>query len=149
MATLSFVGASHVGVEPGKCVGPYWEAALDALLRMRQYSAPADKIECLVACCAHLGHLVDPCDGSFVRLLALAVLRARPPQLHSQLEYVARFVHPDKLWSPTSGGPFTMARAAVQYLAHLDPVQLGIMRDSSAGRRSREGSSASRRGSTD
>jgi hypothetical protein len=28
-----------------------------------------------------------------VRLFALAVLRARPAQLYSQLEYIARFVH--------------------------------------------------------
>ena len=48
-------------------------------------------------------------------------------QLYSQLEYVARFVHPDTLWAPESGGPFTIARAAVQYLAHLDPIGLNTL----------------------
>ena len=128
MSTLSFVTPSHVGLPPATCAGPHWEAAIGALLRMAEYAAPADKMACVVACCAHLGTLVEPCDGSFVRLLALAVLRARPPRLYSQLEFVGRFVHPDRLWSPESGGPFTIARAAVQYLAHLDPVQLGVMR---------------------
>ena len=31
----------------------------------------------------------------------------------------------DTLWSPEAGGPFSIARAAVQYLAHLDPMGLG------------------------
>ena len=74
--------------------------------------------------CARLSALVAPSDGSFVRLLALAILRARPARLHSNLEYVARFVDPHQLWSPEAGEPFTIARAAVQYLAHLDPAAL-------------------------
>ena len=46
-------------------------------------------------------------------MFALAVLRSKPEQLYSQLEYIARFVHPDTLWSPESGGPFSIARAAL------------------------------------
>ena len=59
-----------------------------------------------------------------VRLVALAVLKAQPPQIHSQLEFVARFVHPNQLWAPRSGGAFTLLRAALQYVAHLDPIGL-------------------------
>ena len=55
---------------------------------------------------------------------ALCVLAARPPQLHSQLEYAARFVHPDKLWAAELGGPLSIARAAVQWLAIQDPATL-------------------------
>ena len=38
-------------------------------------------------------HLSSPLLTPQVRLFALAVLRARPAQLYSQLEYIARFVH--------------------------------------------------------
>lgn len=48
----------------------------------------------------------------------------RPERLHSSLEYAARFVDPNRLWSAETGGPFTIARAAVQYLSHLDPAAL-------------------------
>ena len=34
---------------------------------------------CVVDAVEHLGCLVDKCDGKFVRLVALAVLKAQPP----------------------------------------------------------------------
>ena len=83
-------------------------------------------MECVAAACGHLASIVDPCDGGFVRLVALAVLRAKPQQLHSQLEYIARFVQPDRLWSPEFGGSFSILRAAVQYLAMQAPYVTSI-----------------------
>ena len=128
VATLSFVTPLHFGLPPTCLDEAGWEAAQRALLQMGRFRAPQDKIGCVVECVTQLSTIVEPCDGSFVRLFALAVLHARPEQFYSQLEYVARFVHPDALWSPESGGPFTIARAAVQYLAHLDPIGLGSPR---------------------
>ena len=125
VATLSFVTPAHFGLLAEACEGTCWEAALAALRRMGSVKAPLDKVACVVETVAQLGTITDPCDASFVRLFALAVLRARPAQLYSQLEYIARFVHQDTLWSPEAGGPFSIARAAVQYLAHLDPMGLG------------------------
>ena len=124
LETLSFVTPQLVGIADDKCGGDDWSAALAALARVDASPSPVDKIGCIVKCCAHLGRLVDPCDSSFVRLLALAVLRGQPARLHSQLEYIGRCMPPNRLWSPELGGPFTIARAAVQYLAHLDPVAL-------------------------
>uniref|UniRef100_A0A7S3BZ56 VPS9 domain-containing protein n=1 Tax=Haptolina ericina TaxID=156174 RepID=A0A7S3BZ56_9EUKA len=115
------VRAEEVGVDEACCTGPRWSAALTALGLMGSHFSPADKVECLAACCAQLSQLTDPCDGSFVRLVALAVLRANPSQLHSQLEYIARFVHPDRLWSAEFGGSFSIVRAAMQYLSIQDP----------------------------
>ncbi|EOD12785.1 hypothetical protein EMIHUDRAFT_631901 [Emiliania huxleyi CCMP1516] len=122
--TLAFIGGAHVGIDESQAVGPDWEAALGELGGINSLAAPADKMGAVVRACARLSALVAPSDGSFVRLLALAILRARPARLHSNLEYVARFVDPHQLWSPEAGEPFTIARAAVQYLAHLDPAAL-------------------------
>ena len=57
-------------------------------------------------------------------LAALLVISARPPQLHSHLEYAARFVHPDKLWDGELGGGLSIFRAALQWLAIQDPSSL-------------------------
>ena len=89
LATLSFVNAEHVGLADSCVEGEHWEGALRALLRMGGFRVPADKIDCVVDAVEHLGCLVDKCDGKFVRLVALAVLKAQPPQIHSQLEFVA------------------------------------------------------------
>ena len=91
---------------------------------MSAYVAPLDKMRCIAACCTHLERMLPSHTASFVRLFALCFLAARPPQLHSQLEYVVRFVHPDKLWSAEFGGPLSIARAAVQWLAIQDPATL-------------------------
>ena len=63
----------------------------------------------MVETAEQLGSIIDRSDASFVRLFALAVLRARPAQLYSQLEYIARFVHQDTLWSAESGVPFSVS----------------------------------------
>ena len=81
-------------------------------------------MRCVAAATAHLGALVDPHDGSFISLAALAVLEAAPPQLFSQLEYVGRFVHPDRLWESDLGGGLSILRAALQWLAIQDPATL-------------------------
>ena len=43
------------------------------------------KLNCLAAACSALSSLCDPCDESFVRLLALALLRVRTPHLLAQV----------------------------------------------------------------
>jgi hypothetical protein len=60
-------------------LGPRWSAALTALGLMGSHFSPADKVECLAACCAQLSQLTDPCDGSFVRLVALVRVPQPPP----------------------------------------------------------------------
>ena len=93
-------------------------------------------------------------DAAFVRLAALAVLAARPPLLHSRLEFAARFVHSERcaalafalhspcvqheksthvrklrlsnrrLWDGALGGALSIVRAAVQWVAIQDPSTL-------------------------
>ena len=125
LETLSFLTPQLVGLSDEQCRGQFWDSALVELSQLGESTSPAAKIDRIVLCCSHLGKLVDPHDGSFVRLLAFAILRGRPRRLHAQLQYIGRCVHPDRLWSPVSGGPFTIARAAVEYLAHIDPVVMG------------------------
>ena len=48
------------------------------------------------------------------------MLKCRPAQLHSQLEYAARFVHSERLWVAELGLPLSIARAAVQWVAIQD-----------------------------
>ena len=124
METLSFVKPDQVGVESRLCQGARWHSARRALLCLAAYSSPLDKMRCAAACCAHLGTMLSPHDGGFIGYVALLVLEARPPQLHSHLEYATRFVHPDKLWDGELGGGLSIVRAAVQWLAVQDPAEL-------------------------
>ena len=124
LATLSFVRPHHVGVDPAICRGARWAAAQTALRRLAAYSSPLDKMCCVGACCDHLGTLLHVHDSAFISYAALAILHAAPRQLHSQLEYIVRFVHPDKLWESNLGGALSIFRAALQWLAIQDPATL-------------------------
>merc|ERR1712196_750623 len=105
MSTLSFVQPAHIGLKSRFAKGERWEAAKECLLRMAAFAFPEDKMDSLAKCCGHLGAALDPHDAGFVRLLALCMLQAQPAQLHSQLEYAARYVHPDRLWAAELGVP--------------------------------------------
>ena len=87
---------------------------------MCAFSSPLDKMACLAACHAHLCTLLDPHDASFIKLLALAMVSCKPPQLHSQLEFALRFTNPESLWDADLGMPLSMARAALQWLQIQD-----------------------------
>ena len=124
LGTLSFMHARHIGVGDELTAGPRWRAAQASLLLMGAYSYPDDKMACAAACHAHLSALLQETDAAFVRLLALCMLHCRPPQLHSQLEYAARFVNPERMWCAELGMPLAMARAAMQWLAIQDPAAI-------------------------
>ena len=124
LATLSFVTPYHVGLPAELCTGPRWAAAHVALRRAAAYSCPLDVMRCVAAACNHLAQLLTLHDAAFVRLAALAVLAARPPLLHSRLEFAARFVHSERLWDGALGGALSIVRAAVQWVAIQDPNTL-------------------------
>jgi len=120
LGTLSFIRASHIGVAASHTDGPHFEEAQACLRRMCAFSSPLDKMACLAACHAHLCTLLDPHDASFIKLLALAMVSCKPPQLHSQLEFALRFTNPESLWDADLGMPLSMARAALQWLQIQD-----------------------------
>lgn len=124
LATLSFVTPTHVGIEPSLCAGAPWASAVTALRRATAYAAPPDIMSCVAAACGHLASLLQTHDAGFVRLAALCVLGARPPALHSHLEYAARFVDADCLWDGNLGGSLSIVRAAMQWVAIQDPSTL-------------------------
>ena len=126
METLSFVRAEQIGVEARLCQSVQWQSAQRALRCLAAHSSPFDKMRCAATCCAHLGTLLSQHDGGFIKFAALLVLASRPPQLHSHLEYAARFVHPDKLWDGELGGGLSIMRAAVQWLAIQDAAMLQL-----------------------
>ena len=124
LATLSFVTPTHLGLPPAVTCAAAWPAALHALRRAAAYASPLDIMHSVAAACAHLEGLVASHEPAFVRLFSLLVLHARPPRLHSLLEYAARFVHADKLWDGRLGGALAISRAAVQWVCIQDPAAL-------------------------
>ena len=117
MRELQFLTVEHLGIsEPFTAQQP-WEWAQQELLKMGSYRTPRDKLVCALNCCKRINAaLARASAGShgadeFFPVLIYVVLQAVPPQLHSTLQYIARFRHASRLISESA-----------YYLTHLSSV---------------------------
>lgn len=83
----------------------WWRAAAADLRRMHLFRSPRDKVTCVLHCCRRLSEMlrvasadgIPPGADDFLPVLIFAVLRARPPRLLSQLQYITSFRDPAKV----------------------------------------------------
>jgi hypothetical protein len=111
IAALSFVTPHHLDLHPctlSPDLQPMWERAVSELLEMNAPSSqsPAAKVRCVLQCCHTITLLLSEAtqdDGSvpgaddFLPALIYVVLRANPPRLHSNLQYIQHFRDPGKV----------------------------------------------------
>jgi hypothetical protein len=74
-----------------------WLVGNIELLKINSYKVPRDKLVCILNCCKILYNSLQngasPAGADdFLPLLIYAVIKAAPPRLHSNIQYVA--VHP-------------------------------------------------------
>lgn len=107
-----------------------WGVAANELRRLNQFKAPRDKLQVLLNCCRvvskevlSLAHAETSTADDFLPVLILVVLRANPPQIWSNVEYIRRFRGSSRM----HGEPmyyFTHVVSAVEFIRHLEPSQL-------------------------
>ena len=108
MRGLSFVQPEHLDIPPARADASALAAAAAELARMDTFKAPRDKLVCVLNACRIVGDALAAGGGvgggaaspsspqasgadDFLPLLILALIRASPPRLASNLEYVQRF----------------------------------------------------------
>merc|ERR1719507_1748970 len=106
---LSWVELSHLGVPP---VDPsLLPRGVSELRNIDQYKAPRDKLVCILNACRVITDILRrtrrgqsglqgkrPLSADdFLPLLIFLLIRANPPRLHSNAEYIATFRHPSRL----------------------------------------------------
>ncbi|KAI0221697.1 hypothetical protein L0F63_000346 [Massospora cicadina] len=104
------------------------------LMKLDNFKTPRHKMICILNCCKLLFKLLrrneQPSSGadSFLPLLILAILKANPPKLISNLQYISRFRHPSRLRSE-AGYYLTNLVGAIQFIEGLEPASLTISRE--------------------
>ena len=125
---LSWVEERHLDMARGSHSPRFNDFAVQELLKINHYRAPRDKIICILNCCKvifglirHLGK--EENADAFVPLLILVLLRANPPHLVSNVEYILRFKNPHR---PSSEADYYLSSlsGAISFIESMDHTQL-------------------------
>lgn len=106
--------------------------AITAIIEMDAKRAPQDKLACVSKCSQHVFEGLstsnsEPANADdFLSGLVYVVLKANPPRLHSNMQYVIRFGLPHSLMAGESGYYFTNLSCAVAFIEKLDGPALDL-----------------------
>ncbi|KAI7851596.1 hypothetical protein BDC45DRAFT_486285, partial [Circinella umbellata] len=103
------------------------------LLKINNYKAPRDKLICILNCCKVIFGLIKHVDGEggadkFLPILIYVVLRANPPRLVSNVQYISRFRNPEHLQSE-SGYYLTNLMGSITFIESMDASSLSITKE--------------------
>lgn len=125
---FAWVKEEHLDVKKGPHSERFYSFAAQELNKVNHYKAPRDKMICILNCCKvifglirHLGS--DESADAFMPLLILVVLRANPPNLISNLEYIQRFRSPPRRTSESEYYLSSLA-GAVAFIEQMDHTTL-------------------------
>ena len=132
MTLLQFVKLEHLEIGPEYHDERRMGDAQTELIKMDSYKAPRDKMICVLNCCkiitsilAHGKQGRAAGADEFLPLLIYVTLKANPPNLYSNLQFVQRFRTPSKLMG--EGGYYlTNLFGAVQFIQGMDASRLDI-----------------------
>ena len=138
ISSLSFVGFNHLDIEGPETKEDFrlsWQLAMDELCKMNDYKAPRDKMICLLNSCKVIVRLLTdaredadespPGADEFLPALIYVVLKANPPNLFSNLDYIDCFRNPNKMISEP-GYWYTNLYSAVTFLENVEHNSLSI-----------------------
>ncbi|KAI5370091.1 Putative vacuolar protein sorting-associated protein [Septoria linicola] len=126
-----WIREDHLDVKPlGTKGDKFLTLAQKELLKINSYRAPRDKVICVLNCCKVIfGFLKnakqDQSADAFVPLLIYTVLRARPENLVSNVQYIWRFRNQDKLGGE-AGYYMSSLMGVVTFIENLDRTNLTI-----------------------
>lgn len=131
IGALDFVKPSNLEIPPRYWDESSWVLAQKELQNVNQYKAPGDKLICVMNCCRVINNVLTssskaqapPGADDFFPLLVYTIIRANPPRLESNLQFVSRFRKADRLVSETAYF-FTHFVSATSFLETLDATSL-------------------------
>ncbi|XP_066459846.1 rab5 GDP/GTP exchange factor-like isoform X1 [Eleutherodactylus coqui] len=121
--------------EDGQKEATWISCAVTALTEMDSKRAPQDKLTYVSRACNYLYRSIqsfkkEPATADdLLSCLIYSTLKANPPHLWSNLQYISRFCNPKRLMTGESGYYFTNLCCAASFIETLEASSLGLTQE--------------------
>ncbi|KAI8334714.1 hypothetical protein BC941DRAFT_515460 [Chlamydoabsidia padenii] len=134
ISIFRWIREKHLDITETEHNESFMTFAESELLKINNYKAPRDKLICILNCCKVIFGLmkhVDDGEGGadkFLPLLIYVVIRANPPRLVSNVQYISRFRNPQHLQAE-AGYYLTNLMGAISFIETMEAKSLSITQE--------------------
>jgi len=130
ISKLVFITPAHLDISDKFWNTDLWDAAMHEINQIDKQLTPNDKLTCILNCCKVIIFLLTSSDSQagaddFLPHLIYVLIKANPPHLASNMEFIASFCGPDVM-RMEKYYYFTTMSVGVSFIENIDSSSLNI-----------------------